>query len=245
MTLIPLISAIMTAPEATTAPAGAAVPLPRNSYGSDARHHPVAALFAVGLPAALVLAVALSPMIVEMVPKSEPMTGTLIELEKPLDPPPPKQADDVEPMPRAASTPDVIDPVVPTTSLTEPWADTGPSIPDVGPVDPGPPARAADPPTIPKLVLAQLDQRYADLFQPDYPARAQREGIEGVAVVRVLIGTDGRVKAVELVSADDAAFFEATKRRALAKWRFKPATRGGVAEESWKEMRVRFEIKNA
>lgn len=32
--------------------------------------------------------------------------------------------------------------------------------------------------------------------------------------------------------------------RALAKWRFKPATRGGVAEESWKPMTVRFEIRN-
>ncbi|RYD45155.1 MAG: energy transducer TonB [Sphingomonadales bacterium] len=245
MTLIPLISAIVTAPEATAAPAGAATAFPRNSYGSDTGRHPVAALFAVGLPAALVVAVALSPMIIERAPKSEPMTGTLIELRKPIDPPPPKQADDVEPTPRTAWAPDVVVPVVPTRPFTEPWADTGPSIPDVGPVDPGPPARAADPPTIPKLVLAQLDQRYADLFQPDYPARAQREGIEGVAVVRVLIGTDGRVKAVELVSTDDPAFFEATKRRALTKWRFKAATRGGVAEESWKEMRVRFEIKNA
>lgn len=245
MTLIPLISAIMTAPEATTAPAGAAVPLPRNSYGSDSRHHPVAALFALGLPAALVVAVALSPMMIEMAPKSDPMTGTLVELTKPIDPPPPKQAEDVAPVPRTASTPTVVDPVVPTTPLTEIRFDPGPTTLDPGPIDLGPPARAADPPTVPKLVLAQLDQRYADLFQPDYPARAQREGIEGVAVVRVLIGTDGRVKAVELVSTDDPAFFEATKRRALTKWRFKAATRGGVPEESWKEMRVRFEIKNA
>ena len=230
MTLIPLISAIMAAPEATTAPAGASVPLPRNSYGSDARHHPVAALFAVGLPVALVVAVALSPMMIEMAPKSEPMTGTLIELEKPLDPPPPKQADDVEPMPRTASTPTVVDPIIPAPPLTETWVNPGPPISDPGPVDLGLPARAADPPAMPKLVLAQLDQR---------------EGIEGVAVVRVLIGTDGRVKAVELVSTDDPAFFEATKRRALTKWRFKAATRGGVPEESWKEMRVRFEIKNA
>lgn len=245
MTLIPLISAIVAAPEATTAPAGAAVPLSRNSYGSDDRHHPVAALFAVGLPAALVVAVALSPMIVEMAPKSEPITGTLIELEKPLDPPPPKMADDVEPMPKAASTPDVVDPVVPTTPLAERWVDPGPSIPDPGPVDPGPPVRPADPPSLPKLVFADLDPRFAGTFQPDYPAREQRGGIEGIAKVRVLIGADGRVKAVELVSTDSPGFFEETKRRALAKWRFKPATRGGIPEESWKVMTVRFEIKNA
>jgi protein TonB len=242
MTLIPLISAIMTAPEATTVPVGATAPLVRNSYGSDARHHPVAALFAVGLPAALVVAVALSPMIIEMAPKTKPMTGTLIELEKPIDPPPPIEKTHVDTWPKTASATETVAPTVYTTT-NDNVVETGPSVPDVIWNDPGPTV-VPDPP-MPKLVLAQLDQRYAGLFQPDYPARAQREGIEGVAVVRVLIGTDGRVKAVELVSTDDPAFFEATKRRALTKWRFKAATRGGVAEESWKEMRVRFEIKNA
>lgn len=245
MTLIPLISAIMAAPETTTAPAGASAALPRNSYGSDARHHPVAALFAVGLPAALVVAVALSPMIIEMVPKSEPMTGTLIKLQKP---PPPEPQPDAKPQHQPtktviAATDSPLPPVSqdpPVGRIDEPYVPpagtgTGTTVPQV--IDP--PAQP------PKLVLARLDERYAGLFQPDYPAREQRAGIQGVAVVRVLIGTDGRVKAVELVSTDDPAFFEATKRRALAKWRFKPATRGGVAEESWKEMRVRFEIKNA
>jgi protein TonB len=244
MTLIPLISAIMAAPEAATAPAGAAAPLSRNSYGSDARHHPVAALFAVGLPAALVVAVALSPMIIEMTPKSKPMTGTLIELQKPIEPPPPPtEKTHIDEWPsKTASTTDTV-PTVYTTLKNDNGVETGPGTPDVIWNDPGP-TLVPDPP-MPKLVLAQLDQRYAGLFQPDYPPRAQREGIEGVAVVRVLIGTDGRVKAVELVSTDDPAFFEATKRRALTKWRFKAATRGGVPEESWKEMRVRFEIKNA
>ena len=120
---------------------------------------------------------------------------------------------------------------------------------DVGgvpaPVDPGPPARPVDPPPAPKLVFAELDPRYAGAFQPDYPASEQRREIEGVAKVRVLIGTDGRVKAVELVSTDSPGFFAETKRRALAKWRFTPATRGGVAEESWKTMTVRFEIRAA
>ncbi|MEI4506266.1 energy transducer TonB [Sphingopyxis sp. CCNWLW253] len=245
MTLIPLISAIMAAPEATTAPAGAAVPLARNSYGSDARHHPVAALFAVGLPAALVVAVALSPMIIEMAPKSEPMTGTLIKLQQP---PPPEPQPDAKPQDQPTKT--VIaatDSPLPPLSQDPPVGRTDePYVPPTGTGTGTVMPQIIDPPVQPpKLVLAQLDQRYAGLFQPDYPARAQREGVEGVAVVRVLIGTDGRVKAVELVSTDDPAFFEATKRRALTKWRFKAATRGGVAEESWKEMRVRFEIKNA
>lgn len=244
MTLIPLISAIMAAPEATIAPAGAAAPLPRNSYGSDSGRHPVAALFALGLPAALVVAVALSPMIVEKIPTTDPIIGTLIELPKP-PPPPPDPTPDAKPVPRTASATDAVKPVVATTPVSDNRVVEGPVIPDIIPVDRGSPVKPVDPPPLPKLVFADLDPRFAGAFQPDYPAREQRGGIEGVAKVRVLIGTDGRVKAVELVSADSPGFFEETRRRALAKWRFKPATRGGIAEESWKVMTVRFEIKNA
>lgn len=245
MTLIPLISTIMTAPEATTAPAAGPTLLPRNSYGSDHGRHPVAALFAIGLPAALVAAVALSPMIVETLPESEPQVWKPITLEKPKppEPQPDTNSQDQPTKTVIAATDSPLPPVSqdpPVGQTDEPYippvnTGTGTTVPQV--IDP--------PVQPPKLVLARLDERYAGLFQPDYPARAQREGIEGVAVVRVLIGTDGRVKAVELVSTDDPAFFEATKRRALTKWRFKAATRGGVPEESWKEMRVRFEIKAA
>ena len=243
MTLIPLISAIVTAPKATEARAEvSAIPV-RNSYGSDEGRHPIAALLAVGLPVALVVAVALSPMIIPQTPESERQIWDPITLEKPK---PPESQPDAQPQEKAAESTTTVEtpfkPVVQDPPLAGPEKDyalpagtgTGPALPEI-----------VDPPAPSKLVLAQLDQRYAGLFQPDYPARAQREGIEGVAVVRVLIGTDGRVKAVELVSTDDPAFFEATKRRALTKWRFRAATRGGVPEESWKEMRVRFEIKNA
>jgi protein TonB len=245
MTLIPLISSIWAAPEATTAPVGAAAVLPRNSYGSDNGRHPVAALLAVGLPVALVVAVALSPMIVEMAPKSEPMGGVLIKLPPPPPPPPVEPTDNIKPQPKTASATETVNPVVDTSQLTKDWVQPGPSIPDPVPYDPGPTVKPVDPPAPPKLVFADLDPRFAGSFQPDYPAREQRGGVEGAAKVRVLIGTDGRVKAVELVSTDSPGFFEETKRRALAKWRFKPATRGGVPEESWKVMTVRFEIKNA
>ena len=79
-------------------------------------------------------------------------------------------------------------------------------------------------------------------FQPPYPPQLLRTGIEGKAVVRVLIGTDGRVKQVAIISADDPLFADATERQALRKWRFRPATRDGQATEAWKQMTVKFEI---
>lgn len=246
MTLIPLISAIVAAPEATmatTAPAGRIATSRHDGYGSGAGYRAVAAGLAVGLPAALIAAVALSPMIIDREPVSAPVPWKSFTL-----PPPPPAMPDPEPQQRpqpqqavVTATPTPLPPVASTPPLAAPIpipfpaVDTGP-----GPVLADPPA----PPAEPALVVAQLDKRFLGAFQPDYPARAQREGLEGVVRVRILIGIDGRVKAVELVRSDDPAFFEATKRRALAKWRFKPATRGGVAEESWTEMTVRFQIRN-
>ncbi|HMP46732.1 MAG TPA: energy transducer TonB, partial [Sphingopyxis sp.] len=214
MTLIPLISAIVAAPEATTAPAGAALRLERGGYDPGARHRPLAAALAVGLPVAMVVAVALSPMIVVTPPKSAPTIGTLIEIEKPKPPetqeaPPQTQpAQSTMTVTESPLQPVALDPVV--------VAPQPPYVPPAG-TGSGPPTVVETPVAPPpKLVLAQLDQRHLGAFQPDYPLREQREGIEGVARVRVLIGTDGRVKAVELVSTDSPGFFEATKKRALA-----------------------------
>ena len=77
-------------------------------------------------------------------------------------------------------------------------------------------------------------------YQPDYPTDERRLGREGRVVVRVLVGTDGRVKQVEKVSAASDSFFEATRRRALEKWRLTPGTRDGVPIEAWRTMAVSF-----
>lgn len=242
MTLIPLISAIVATPGTATAPVGAPALRQRGSYDSGGGHRPLAAAFAIGLPAALVVAVALSPMIIERAPQSRPTPWKSFPLSKPA---PPEPRPDAKPQARQVETRFT----APETTLP-PLAENPPDAPPLPPfVLPtgtgtgGPTAEPAPPPK-PPLVLAELDPRFAAAFQPDYPASEQRREIEGMAKVRVLIGTDGRVKAVELVSSDSQGFFEETKRRALAKWRFKPATRGGVAEESWKTMTVRFQIRN-
>lgn len=94
----------------------------------------------------------------------------------------------------------------------------------------------------PIFKAAQLNPRYAGSLQPTYPPGMIRAELEGVVTVRVLIGTDGRVKEVEAVRADEDAFLEATRRQALAKWRFIPATRDGEPVESWREMTVRFQL---
>lgn len=102
-----------------------------------------------------------------------------------------------------------------------------------------------DPPPLPVEPIfkgAQVNPRYIGALQPAYPPGMIREEREGAVRVRVLIGTDGRVKDIQTLRADDPAFLEATRKQALSKWRFLPATRDGEPVESWREMTVRFEL---
>lgn len=103
-------------------------------------------------------------------------------------------------------------------------------IPDAGPA--------------PVLVEPSLNGRFAANFQPRYPAGLLRLGEEGMVSVRVLVGINGRVKQIELISTPHDEFWAATKRHALKKWRFKPATSDGKPYESWMNLKVKFEINS-
>ncbi len=147
----------------------------------------------------------------------------------------------------------------PTTSIDRPEPEIMPPPSDQGgaarPADPLPPfsggtgdsvAPPADPPRpLPVRVEAELDSRYADAFRPPYPAAEIRAQRDGVVRLRVTIGTDGRVRAVERLSATSDAFWAAAERQALSRWRFRPATVDGRPVESSKVMTLRFRIEDA
>ena len=100
-------------------------------------------------------------------------------------------------------------------------------------------------PAPPVLASARLDPRYAARFQPPYPPASERREEEGVVTVRVHVGTDGRVLSAELkASSGHRRLDEAAVEHARRAWRFVPAMRDGVAIESWREVPVRFELKN-
>ena len=61
----------------------------------------------------------------------------------------------------------------------------------------------------------------------DYPSKALREGAEGVAGFRVVVGSDGRVDACEITrSSGNAQLDEATCKNVTRRARFDPATNG-------------------
>ena len=96
----------------------------------------------------------------------------------------------------------------------------------------------------PVIVGARLDSRYADRFQPTYPVGQLRLEREAQVSVRVLVGSDGRVKQIELIDSPHEDFWNATRKQALKSWRFTPAKRDGKPFESWMTLKVRFEINS-
>jgi protein TonB len=135
----------------------------------------------------------------------------------------------------------------PVTNPAGPTANPWPEQPPQPPADPGAGSGSggieiADPAPAPVLTSATGDPRYDRDRQPPYPAALERLEIEGSVTVKIQIGTDGRVMAVELVKSDDPGFFTATRDWALKRWRFKPATRDGMAVTSWLTRTVHFRI---
>lgn len=216
-------------------------------YSHTSKASPVSLAMSLGLSSALVAALVFAGGVVGPAINADPppFTGTNI----PIDPPPPEVAPEikqtVKPIKRDIPPPlrpDTTTKRVETTTGAE-TIFTGSEGTEGGTGTGTGPVTVYDPPKPPPVLTEAIpDPRFARDFQPPYPPGEIRSQNEGRVVVRVLIGTDGRVVRVERVSATTDLFYEATLRRALAKWRFKPATRDGVAIETWRQMAVRFTL---
>ncbi|KKC27054.1 energy transducer TonB [Sphingomonas sp. SRS2] len=163
--------------------------------------------------------------------------NTIVDSIEEKTPPPPEK---LPPIPRAEPTarPTVVDPLIrtvdPTPVIIAQPAQLEPTLlPTLDPVR-----------SEPVYIAPVIDPAAMARFQPDYPPELIRADIEGTATVRILIGSDGRVKTVEMVSATHPGFFEVTRKQALRFWKFRPGTRDGVATESWRTMTVRFKIQS-
>lgn len=230
-----------------------------SGYGSARRAHPlllttVVAAHALALGALMMARMEAGPVhpeppikIIDLLPakpppdpiKPPPRDDQVAPPQAPTDftSPPPRI-----PMPGPGPSAEPLDVLTPPRAL--PPGDEFVLGPPTAPPVPEPLPPAPVPVPDPVRTQAELDNRYADAFQPPYPDSLLRNGKAGAAVVRVLIGTNGRVKAVEPVRADDPAFLRATERQARGRWRFKPATLDGKPIESWKRITVSFELRD-
>ena len=212
------------------------------------RHHRSPAVdprslgIAVALNGAIVAALMLASPVLDIVHRGHPLTIIDVPIQPDPEPlPPPKPVEHPQSQHQRLSTPlpridTLADPNSPITH-----DDPTPISPT--PIGPGP-TTLPEPTATPVLVTVgpEIDPAHRSDLQPAYPASELRAEREGLVAVRVLVGVDGRVHEVQQVSATSDAFFRATQDRALAHWRFRPATRGGVPIEAWRTMTIRFVI---
>ena len=174
--------------------------------------------------------------------------GTIIAFPVPAQKPPEPVIEDKKPeveiarptkqsLPNRPTIDRIDDPVVPINNYGDVAINTG-----TGATGGGIPFEAIKIEPDPVIVGARLNTRYADEFQPAYPVGMLRRELEGEVSVRVLVGTNGRVKDIQLIDSPHVDFWTATRKQALKKWRFIAATKDGKPIESWMTLKVRFEI---
>ena len=104
------------------------------------------------------------------------------------------------------------------------------------PVD-DPAAREINKPVVPAA------PRYRDNPPPDYPRAARRRGHEGLVMLSVNVGVDGKAQAVEVKETSGFDLLDRAALLAVREWRFDPATRGGAPVEMTVDVPVRFELR--
>lgn len=79
--------------------------------------------------------------------------------------------------------------------------------------------------------------------QPVYPASAEKQGIQGTAVMQAVIGKDGNLLSLTPLSGPDHALIQAAIN-AVRQWRYKPTLLNGVPVEVATTIEVEFQLDN-
>jgi len=85
----------------------------------------------------------------------------------------------------------------------------------------------------PTLSADDIELAESDLIvriDPKYPSQAARDGLEGWVMLSYNIDKNGSVTDIIVLDASPKSIFDGEARRALAKWRYKPAVKGGKAQ---------------
>ncbi len=98
-------------------------------------------------------------------------------------------------------------------------------------------------PEIQAATNAAQREPIADASQAAYPALAQHMNVQGSVVIQALIGTDGVIQNLRVLSGP--AILASAAQQAVREWRFKPIVQNGQAVESKATITVNFSIKVA
>jgi protein TonB len=79
---------------------------------------------------------------------------------------------------------------------------------------------------------------------PAYPAPARRRGVEGKVLLRVRVAASGRAEGVSVLESSGHPLLDRAARRAVAAWRFAPATLAGLPVSGSVDIPVVFRLRD-
>ncbi len=77
--------------------------------------------------------------------------------------------------------------------------------------------------------------------QPEYPMMARQQGVSGIVTLRAIIGEDGSVKDLSVVSGD--SMLAGAALNAVKKWKYQPTMVNGKPVEVTTEIQVIFQLR--
>jgi len=80
---------------------------------------------------------------------------------------------------------------------------------------------------------------------PPYPLAARRRGMEGRVVLEVQVSAEGRCSEARIRESSGYALLDDSARQTVRRWHFVPASRAGMAVDSWVEVPVVFRLRDA
>ena len=79
--------------------------------------------------------------------------------------------------------------------------------------------------------------------QPEYPGWERQAKIDGEAVITLLVGADGKVSEVDVLSSEPKAAFGKVARAAARQWQYEPLVQNGRATPFIVQQAVIFKVE--
>lgn len=94
--------------------------------------------------------------------------------------------------------------------------------------------------------IGEVDEppQIIDYTKPRYPKVAERNGLEGIVILKVLINEQGVVVQTKITEVRGFRGFGGAAVQAVRQWRFRPAMIKETPVSVWCTQEIRFEIKN-
>jgi TonB family protein len=80
---------------------------------------------------------------------------------------------------------------------------------------------------------------------PRYPNLARLRGWEGTVLLRVLVGKNGGVTKMEVITSSGYIVLDRAASKAVRRWQFLPARVGNLKFSSWVDIPVQFVLKDS